>query len=150
MPRYALSIVAAFACFAVSACDSTPLRNLNALAPKDCPPDPTPVALGGGWFHVDTTKQHYVDIIIDGVVAKRNVPSKGTGPLNIPGFPRQEDTKRVWLATWHMTHKELTSKYGTCPGMDAWLYETKLGNWRPVDPNAPATSDITAPGRIRQ
>lgn len=141
-------LVAALLTVAVAACDNTPVHRLAALEPKDCPPDPTPVAQGGGWYHVDTTRQHYVDIIIDGVVAQRNRPSKATTPLMIPNFPTMAETKHVWLATWHMSHQELTGKYGTCPGMDAWIYETRTGNWRPVDSNVPAANEPTAPGSM--
>jgi hypothetical protein len=148
MPRCARLLVAAFTIVAVAACDNTPLRRLGALEPKDCPPDPTPVALGGGWFRVDTTKQHYVDIIIDGVVAKRNFPSKSIQPLRIPGFPTQAETKNVWLASWRMPHEEVARKYGTCPGMDAWIYETRTGDWRPVDPNVPLANLPTAPNSM--
>ena len=145
MTRCAPLLAAALMIVAVGACDNTPVRLQGALAPVNCPPDPTPVALGGGWFHVDTTKQHYVDIVIDGVVARRNVPSKSSEPLGIPNFPMQSEIKRIWLAGWHMSSKEITAKYGTCPGMDAWIYETASGNWRPLDVEAPRSSVPTSP-----
>ena len=148
MPRRARLLVAAFALVAVAACDNTPLHRSAALEPKDCPLDPTPVALGGGWYRVDTTRQHYVDIIIDGVVAKRNVPSKSIQPLMIPGFPTQAETKNIWLGSWRMLPQEVSRKYGTCPGMDAWIYETRTGNWRPLDPNVPPANLPTAPNSV--
>ena len=141
-------LAAAFLVACVTACDSTPVHRLAPLEPKDCPPDPSPVALGGGFYRVDSTKQRYTDIIIDGVVVLRNVPSNSKAPLAIPGFPRQEDIKRIWDATWYMSSAEIRRKYGTCPGMGVWLYETKAGNWHPVDAGAPAPSEPTAPGRI--
>jgi len=147
MPRHVRFLIAAYAIVAVAACDNTPLRRLGALEPKDCPPDPTPVALGGGWYRVDTTKQHYTDIIIDGVVAKRNLPSNSREHFMIPGFPTQADTKNIWQASWRMSHQEITKKYGTCPGMDAWIYETRTGNWRPVDAEFPLANVPTAPNR---
>jgi hypothetical protein len=145
MPHFSRLLLAALTVVAVAACDNTPVFHLAALAPKDCPPDPTPVALGHGWYRVDTTRHHYMDIIIDGVVAQRNVPSKSNQPAVIPGFPTQAETKDIWQASWRMSQQEITRKYGTCPGMDAWIYETNTGNWRPVDPNAPLANEPTAP-----
>ena len=148
MPCLSRVVAAAFAIVCVTACDSTPLHRLAPLEPKNCPPDPSPVALGGGWYRVDSTKQRYSDIIIDGVVARRNVPNKSTEPLGIPNFPRQEDIKHVREATWSMSSAEITRKYGTCPGMNAWIYETKAGNWRPVEAGTLIPSEPTAPGRV--
>jgi hypothetical protein len=63
----------------------------------------------------DTTKQHYTDFIIDGVVAKRNLPSNSREHFMIPGFPTQADTKNIWQASWRMSHQEITEEVRHVP-----------------------------------